>query len=180
MLRVSTGSGRVLRSSHMAILCVTEVQNNLDSSNVGTFDSSVNGYKESLPNVEPFHTEVNNLTESDPLLHEIVRKQNSIHTNQRSGSLVKQANYSQMSNQRTPTRITSRKQPKRTYKNFNRYPEKCDSLSTAYYARNDASLQRRKQPRNHKSVSQGNQQLDQVFRVHTRRRDKVKYFRYYY
>ena len=160
--------------------CVTEVQSNLDSSNVGTFDSSVNGYKESLPNVEPFHTELNNLKESDPLLHETVRKQNSIHTNQRNGSLVKQAYYSQMSNQCIPTRITSRKQPKRTYKNFNRSPEKYDSLSTAYYARNDASLQRRKQPRNHKSVSHGNQQLDQVFRAHTRRRDKVKYFRYYY
>ena len=31
-----------------------------------------------------------------------------------------------------------------------------------------------------RSVSHGNQQLDQDFRVHTRRRDKVKYFRYYY
>ena len=114
--------------------CVTEVQSNLDCSNVGTFDSSVNENKESLPNVEPFHTELNNLKEFDPLLYETDRKQNSIHTNQRSGSLVKRAYYSQMSNQqRIPIRITSRKQPKRTHKKFNRSPEKYDSLSTTCY-----------------------------------------------
>ena len=143
--------------------CVTEVQSNLDSSNVRSFDSSVNENKESLPDV--------------PLMHETDRKQNSIYTNQRSGSLVKKAYHSQMSNQqRIPIRITSRKQPKKTYEKFNRSRKKYDSLSTVHYARNDASLQRRKQPRNHKSVSHGNQQLDQVFRAHTRRRDKVKFF----
>ena len=135
----------------------------------------MNGNKESLPNVEPFYTALNNLKESDPLLNETYRKQNSIQTNQRSGSLVKKAYYSQMSNQRIPIRITSRKQPKRTYKKFNRSPKKYDTLSTAYYARNDASLHRHKQPRKHKSVLHGNQQLDQFFRTHTRRRDRVKY-----
>ena len=90
--------------------CVTEVQSNLDSNNVGTFGSSVNKNKESLPNVEPFHTELNNLKESDPLLHETDRKQNSIHTNQRSGSLVKKVYYSQISNQqRIPMLKTFRK-----------------------------------------------------------------------
>ena len=54
--------------------CVTEVQTNLDCSNVGTFDSSVNENKESLPNVESFHTELNNLKEFDPLLYETDRK----------------------------------------------------------------------------------------------------------
>ena len=47
--------------------CVTEVQSNLDSSKVGTFDSLVNGNRGSLPNVAPFHTELNNLKESDSL-----------------------------------------------------------------------------------------------------------------
>ena len=161
---------------------VTEAQSNLDCSNVETFDSSVNENKESLPNVESFHTELNNFKESDPLLHETDRKQISIQINQRTGSLSKKAYYSQMPNHhRIPVRITSRKQPKRTvFEKFNRSPEKYDSLSTAYYARNGASLQRSKQPRNYKSASHGSQQLDQDFRVHTRRRDKAKFSCYYY
>ena len=130
--------------------------------------------------MKPFYTELNNLKESDPLLNETYRKQNSIQTNQRSGSLVEKAYYSQISNQRIAIRITSRKQPKRTCKKFNRSPKKYDGLSTAYYARNYASLQRHKQPRKHKSVSHGNQQLGKFFRTHTRRRDREKYFRYYY
>ena len=74
---------------------VMETQSKLNSSNVGIFDSLANGNRGSLPNVGPFHTELNNSKEFDrPLLHETEQKQNSIHTNQRSGSLVKKAHNS--------------------------------------------------------------------------------------